>query len=46
VNTLVKISKLIVIAGLLLWIIPAAFTLRVEPSEIGVRQSATSGVLA
>ena len=44
-NKLVKASKVVVIGALLLWIIPALFTLRVEPSEIGVRQSATSGVL-
>ena len=44
-STLVKISKVIVVAAIALWIIPALFTLRVKPSEIGVRQSATSGVL-
>lgn len=42
---LVKLSKVIVIVVLALWILPLVFTLRVEPSEIGVRQSATSGVL-
>ncbi len=45
-NALIKVAKVTVIAALLLWIFPALFTLRVEPSEIGVRQSATSGVLA
>ncbi|MDB4960382.1 MAG: band 7 protein [Myxococcales bacterium] len=45
-NTLVKIAKGIVIAAVILWIFPSLFTLRVEPSGIGVRQSATSGVLA
>lgn len=45
-NTFVKVSKGVVIGALVLWIFPTLFTLRVEPSEIGVRQSATSGVLA
>lgn len=43
-KTLVRISKVIVIGALLLWIVPAACLGRVEPSEVGVRQSATSGV--
>jgi hypothetical protein len=43
-NTLVKISKVIVIGALVLWILPAMCLGRVEPSEIGVRQSAMSGV--
>ena len=45
-NGLIKLAKVVVIAAVLLWIFPTLFTLRVEPSEIGVRQSATSGVLA
>jgi regulator of protease activity HflC (stomatin/prohibitin superfamily) len=44
VNALVKLSKGIVIGAIVLWILPALFTMRVEPNEIGVRQSATSGV--
>ncbi|MBA3461632.1 MAG: SPFH domain-containing protein [Deltaproteobacteria bacterium] len=44
-NTVIRICKLIVFGALLLWLFPLAFTLRVEPSEIGVRQSAMSGVL-
>ena len=43
-TALVRISKGIVIGALLLWILPAACLTRVEPSEIGVRQSAMSGV--
>jgi len=46
VKTLIQLSKVVVLGALILWIFPALFTLRVEPSEIGVRQSATSGVLA
>lgn len=43
-TALVRLSKIIVITALLLWILPAACLTRVEPSEIGVRQSAMSGV--
>ena len=43
-TALVKISKVVVIAAFALWIVPAACMTRVEPSEIGVRQSAMSGV--
>ena len=42
VNTLVKASKIIVIASLVLWLVPALFTAGVGPHEIGVRQSAVS----
>ncbi len=42
---LVQISKIIVIASVALWLIPELFTSTVAPHEIGVRQSATSGVL-
>ena len=45
-NVVVRISKGIVIGACVLWLLPLLFTLRVEPFEIGVRQSATSGVLA
>jgi SPFH domain / Band 7 family len=45
VNTAVKLSRLIVLAALGLWIIPALFVARIEPSAIGVRTSAVSGVL-
>jgi hypothetical protein len=43
-KTLTIISKVIVLAALVLWIVPAACLTRVEPSEAGVRQSAVSGV--
>ena len=43
-RTIVFLSKVIVIGALLLWILPTACLTRVEPSEIGVRQSAMSGV--
>ena len=43
-SALAKISKGIVIAAALLLVLPLIFTMRVEPSEIGVRQSAVSGV--
>jgi hypothetical protein len=42
---LIRIAKGIVLGAILLWIVPAMCVARVEPSEIGVRQSATSGVL-
>jgi hypothetical protein len=45
VNSAVRISKLVVIGALILWIVPALFAARVEPSEIGVRTSAVTGVL-
>ena len=40
----VRISKLIVLAALVLWIVPSLFIARIEPNEIGVRQSAIGGV--
>jgi len=43
-NAMVKAAKGIVIAALLLWILPSMCLGRVGPHEIGVRQSATSGV--
>jgi hypothetical protein len=45
VKGLVRASKVIVVACLVLWIVPALFTAGVGPHEIGVRTSATSGVL-
>ncbi len=42
---LAKISKIIVILGVIGLVVPALFLARVEPSEIAVRQSALSGVL-
>ena len=45
-RSLVRVSKVIVIGALLLWLVPMACTSGVGPHEIGVRQSATSGVLA
>ncbi len=44
-STAVKVSKIVVAVALVLWIVPAVFVARVEPSEIGVRTSAVSGVL-
>jgi hypothetical protein len=43
---LVKVAKVVVIGAFVLWIVPALFTARVAPNEIGVRTSAASGVLA
>jgi hypothetical protein len=45
VKRAVRASKVVVLVGLALWVIPTCFTARVEPSEIGVRTSAVSGVL-
>jgi len=45
VKTIIRIAKGIVLGAVLLWVVPAMCVARVEPSEIGVRQSATSGVL-
>jgi len=44
VTKLAKLSKLFVIGVIALWVLTATCTMRVEPSEIGVRVSATSGV--
>ena len=44
-KNLVRVAKVIVIVGLSLWLIPLFFTATVEPGQIGVRQSAASGVL-
>ena len=44
-NGLIKATRVLVIGALAFWIIPAACTTTVGPNEIGVRQSATSGVL-
>jgi hypothetical protein len=46
VKTLVRISQVIVVVTLLAWLVPLIFTASVTPGEIGVRQSAASGVLA
>jgi hypothetical protein len=43
-SMLVKICKVIVVATLATWLVPILFLSRVEPNEIGVRTSATSGV--
>jgi regulator of protease activity HflC (stomatin/prohibitin superfamily) len=45
VTGFVKTAKIIVIGALVLWLVPLLFTAGVGPNEIGVRQSATSGVL-
>ncbi|MGE0547679.1 MAG: SPFH domain-containing protein [Kofleriaceae bacterium] len=42
---LIRYSKIVVVSALALWILPALFTGDVGPHEIGVRQSAISGVL-
>ncbi|MDB4955647.1 MAG: band 7 protein [Myxococcales bacterium] len=42
--SLVKLAKVVVIVAIFLWVIPTFFTAGVGPNEIGVRQSATSGV--
>ena len=44
-NGLAKAAKVIVIGAILFWVIPTMCTAGVGPHEIGVRQSATSGVL-
>lgn len=44
-NQLINACKVLVLSALALWIIPAIFTSTIGPNEIGVRQSATSGVL-
>jgi SPFH domain / Band 7 family len=44
-SALVKVSKIIVAGAAVLWIVPAMCVAKVRPNEIGVRQSATSGVL-
>ena len=44
-KALATASKYVVLAVALLWIVPLVFTARVAPSEVGVRTSATSGVL-
>jgi len=44
VSQIAKVSKVFVIAVLALWLVTATCTMRVEPSEIGVRVSAVSGV--
>lgn len=44
-NGLIRASKVIVVGAIVLWLIPAIFTATVGPNEIGVRQSALSGVL-
>jgi len=43
---LVQAAKITVIGSMAMWIVPAVFTSSVSPSEIGVRTSAVSGVLA
>jgi hypothetical protein len=44
VNALVNVSKIFVVFVLVLWLVTAVFTTNVQPNEIGVRTSATSGV--
>jgi SPFH domain/Band 7 family protein len=44
VSQIAKVSKVFVIAVVGLWVVTATCTMRVEPSEIGVRVSAVSGV--
>ncbi len=40
----VKAAKIIVVVAVALWLVPALFLSKVGPHEIGVRQSAASGV--
>jgi hypothetical protein len=44
IANLVRASKAVVITVVVLWLVPAVLTASVGPHEIGVRQSATSGV--
>ncbi len=44
-KTLVRISKVVVLSALVLWLVSSVFTTTVGPNQIGVRQSAASGVL-
>jgi hypothetical protein len=44
VKTLIRISQVIVILSILLFIVPRACTSRVKQGQVGVRQSAASGV--
>lgn len=44
-KNLVHVSRVVVIGTIGLWLFPALFTAGVAPDEVGVRQSATSGVL-
>jgi hypothetical protein len=44
-TSIIRASKVIVFGALLLWIVPTLFAAGVGPHEIGVRQSAVSGVL-
>ncbi len=43
-KTLIRISQIIVLLTVLLLVVPRLFTTKVKPGEIGVRQSAASGV--
>lgn len=45
-KSLVRVSRIIVIVGLALWIVPRMFLDTVPPGKVGVRQSAVSGVTA
>jgi hypothetical protein len=44
-SQVMKVAKVVVLGALLLWIVPTLFTAGVGPHEIGVRQSAATGVL-
>jgi hypothetical protein len=44
-NRLVSLSKIVVLAAFVLWIVPTLFLSGVGPHQIGIRQSAVSGVL-
>lgn len=45
-SRVVKLAKLVVLVAVILWVAPRLFFAKVGPHEIGVRQSAASGVLA
>ena len=42
-TALIRLSKVIVIATLVAWLIPRMLSARIPPGTIGVRQSAISG---
>jgi hypothetical protein len=46
VSRLVQTAKIVVVAGVVLWLVPTLFAATVAPNEIGVRTSAVSGVHA
>ena len=43
-NTLIRISKIVCLGTLILWILPALLLVQIQPGELGVRQSNVTGV--